>query len=418
MRFFWAAVRKDLLRRVRSPLAPVIMLLFPVVFSLLIGLAFGSHGEKIAPVKIAVVDEDGGFLSNLIRSSFTQNQAAGRFELVLAPDSLAGLRLVEANKVSAMLRIPAGFSDSVFSSHPTRLVLVKNPAQGIYPEIAEQYVKVLAQLGSAAVQVLNGPLQQIRNATRAGVGPPESFISTVSVAISRRMRGVARYAIPPAVRLQKPASKAPAKGKSDDSPFQIAAYVLPGMAVFALLMLSLVLMGDFQRESVRGTLSRQFVAPVPFLTIILGKLAATWMLSLLCILVLALLAIFWVGAGISIAGFLALSVIFSLATTGFAAFLQCLSRSERTGSVVGSILVMIMSMMGGSFVPLDSLPAFARKIAPFTLNYWGNEGYRTLLFDHAGIGRIAPNLAVLAILGAVLTSVALARFQRRFSTGG
>ena len=354
----------------------------------------------------------------MIRSSFSQQKGAQHFEVQPADDRAAGMKLVEDDKVSACLLIPKGFSDSLLAAHTTSLELVKNPAQGIYPQIAEEYVKVLAQLAGAAVRVLGSPIQEIRDAARGTNRPTEAFVSRTSVAISRRMNGVARYALPPAIKLEKAKAPEDTKKKDDATPFRVAVFVLPGMAVFSLLTLALVSMSDFHREGAHGTLSRQFVAPVPFRSIILGKVGATWILSLISILILALIAALWAQVGVSIAGFVLLSISLALAATGFAALIHSLSSSERAGSTVGSILVMIMSMAGGSFIPLESLPAVVRRIAPFTLNYWGSGGYRDLLFSSATLRDLVPNLLVLTGIGVACCTVAILRFTRRYATGG
>jgi ABC-2 type transport system permease protein len=413
---FVAVLRKDLLRKARSPLATVVMLLFPVVFSLLIGVTFGAKGDKVAPIRIALVDEDQGILARLVRSSFTQDQGAERFD-VQVTDMKTALRLVENDKVSAVLRVPPGFSDSVLAERPSSLALIKNPAQSIYPTIAEQYVKVLAQVGGSAVRILGPPVREIREATRRDEAPADLLVSRIAVAINRRLGTIGRYVLPPAIRLEEPKPPGAEDKDEAESPFRVAVFVLPGMAVFALLMLALVSMSDFQREGAHGTLARQFVAPVPFRAVVLGKVGATWLLSLACILILALLAGVWARVRVSAAGFAALSIAFAFAATGFAALVQSLSRTERAGSAIGTILVMIMSLVGGSFVPYEALPALAQRIAHFTLNYWGSQGYRDLLFSSAGLSDLGPNLAVLAGFGLLFCVVAILRFTRRYGTG-
>ena len=46
---------------------------------------------------------------------------------------------------------------------------------------------------------------------------------------------------------------------------------------------------------------------------------------------------------------------------------------------------MIMAFIGGSWMPLEMLPAFVRRLAPFTINYWAIDGYKRLLFADAGL---------------------------------
>ncbi len=418
MRPFLLVLAKDLLRKLRSPLASIAFLLFPIIFSLLIGVTFGGRGGKMAPIQVALVDEDGGLVARLLRSSFTQDRMPQQFDLRLV-EAAEAERLVEKNKVSAIVRIPPGFSDSLLDARPTRLEVVKNPAQSIYPQIVEQVVKVLGRLGGSAVRILEEPLREIRGSVDSGSLPSDAFVSRTSLLISHRMTAVGRYAFPPAVRIEKPASgEAGEAGEGDGvAPFRVALYILPGMAIFSLLMLALSSMADFQREAQAGTLARQFASPVGGGSVVLGKLAATWVLSLASIAILSVLVMIWSDGPIGFAAFILLSIAFALAATGFAAVLYSLFRSERAAGAFGSILVIVMSMVGGSFVPLEMLPDFIRSIAPATLIYWGAEGYRNLLLEGAGLRVVGPNILVLAAVGMILSAIAVLRFQRRYVRG-
>lgn len=417
MQAFLRILRKDLLRKARSPLATIVFLLFPILFSLLIGLTFGGSGEKIAPIKIALVDEDRGLVARLLRSSFAQDRMPQRFETRVVSMEDAE-RLIEKNEVSAIVRIPPGFSDSLLDARPTHLEVVRNPAQSIYPQIVEQVVRVLGRIGGSAVRILEGPLREIRGTVDGAAAPPaDLFISRVSVEIGRRMNAVARYAFPPAVRIENPPAT-DAKGDAAASPFRIALYILPGMAIFSLLMLALSSMADFQREAYAGTLARQFASPVGGGAVVLGKVAATWVLSLLAVGVLSILVIVWSTTPVDLGVFALLSIAFALAATGFAALLYSLFRSERAAGAFGSILVIVMSMAGGSFVPLEMMPDFFRSIAPATMIYWAAEGYRAVLLDSAGLSEVGMNILILAAIGALFSGTAVARFHRRYARGG
>ncbi len=81
MRAVWAVLRKDLLRRVRSPLASIVYLLFPFLFSGLIAVTFGSGGDERAPrFPVALVNEDGGFVGGFVMGAFNQEQVSRFFE--------------------------------------------------------------------------------------------------------------------------------------------------------------------------------------------------------------------------------------------------------------------------------------------------------------------------------------------------
>jgi ABC-2 type transport system permease protein len=415
-------VGKDLLRWRRSPLFLIVFMSFPVLFSLLIGLTFGESGsEEMAPIRIALVDEDGGLAARFLASSFGQGTMPVKFEVTHA-DLLKATSLVEDNKVSAVVRIPAGFTDSLLQGNETSLYVVRNPAEAIYPEIVKGFVEVFSVLGSAALRVFDEPLRRIE-ATTAGAdaGPANADVAAISVLVNQRMRGVGRYALPPAIRIvseaDAPSGGAQAEDDEGSSPFRIALFVLPGMATFALMTLAIASMGDLRREENAGTLARQFCTPHTSWVPVLGKMISTLILALACIVILAIVGALWGRVSASPAGFFGLAFSFAVAATGFAVLTQSIFGSERAGAAFGSILVMIMSMLGGSWFPLEGLPRAIRSLSPFMMNYWANDGFRRLLFDKASAASLLPNMAVMLGIGAVLTMIGVVFLRRRYLKG-
>lgn len=416
-------VGKDILRWRRSPLLLIVFLSFPVLFSLLIGLTFGQSGsEEMAPIRIALVDEDGGLAARLVASSFGQGNLPIKFDVKHA-DRAEATRLVEDDKVSAVVRIPAGFTDSLINGGTVTIHVVRNPAEAIYPEIAKEFVDVLAVLGSATVRVLDRPMRRIGGLIDGGIGPSNAEVAAISVLVNESMRSVGRYGLPPAIRIVT-ADEADTANASNgeaeeegDSPFRIALFVLPGMATFALMTLAVASMGDLRREETAGTLARQFGAPVSAWVPVVGKMLSTLALALGCILVLAVVGAVWGRVTASAPGFLGLALSFAVAATGFAVLTQSIFASERAGAAFGSILVMIMSMLGGSWFPLEGLPAAVRSLAPLMMNYWANDGFRRLLFEGASTASLLPNMAIMIGIGVGLTAIGTFFLRRRYMKG-
>jgi ABC-2 type transport system permease protein len=105
------------------------------------------------------------------------------------------------------------------------------------------------------------------------------------------------------------------------------------------------------------------------------------------------------------------------ATTGFAAAVFGLARGERQGATLASLVSLVMAFAGGSFIPLNSLPAALRALSPYSLIYWAADGYRKLVLDSAGVRDVLPNISILAVAGLVLLAVAAPLWQRRLLRG-
>ena len=60
---------------------------------------------------------------------------------------------------------------------------------------------------------------------------------------------------------------------------------------------------------------------------------------------------------------------------GFISFIYSFIRTERQAGAVLSSVIIVMSMLGGSMVPVENYPLFIQKISKFTLNYWGLKAF-------------------------------------------
>jgi ABC-2 type transport system permease protein len=406
----WIVMRNDLLRRWRSPLAAVVYLLFPFVFSGLIALAFGTGGEARVPrFQVALVDLDGGFVARFVSEALAQEQVAQYLETRQVTEEEA-IRLIEDNQVSGAIVIPEDFSDAVLEGRATQLRVVRNPAQSIGPVAVEEAAGMIALLVAGAATVPSEPLAELLRTLDEGQSSEDHFPSA------------GRFAFPPVIRLAKDDAAADSTAADPDAGGRrqfllIFSFVLPGMATFALLILSLGFMADVPRELSRGTLQRQLAAPVRASGVVLGKMFSCAIMGLIISAAMALVGALMLGVRADLAAFVLLCLAFVLASTGFLTFVFSIVRSEAQGATLASIVIMVMSFLGGSWIPLDSLPPFVEKLAHGTLNYWGIRGFRTLILTDAGVAEIAVPLLVLLVTGVVTSLVGSWAMHRRLMQG-
>ena len=133
--------------------------------------------------------------------------------------------------------------------------------------------------------------------------------------------------------------------------------------------------------------------------------------------VLAAIAVIWRAPHVDPTGLMLLAGAFVLAVVGLNAFVYGFAKSERQGSTIAEIIILSMSFLGGSWIPLSSLPAGIRHASPFTVNYWAVDGFGRLLFDHAGPGALATNAAVLFAIGLLGTAFGALLLRRRLTEG-
>ena len=420
MRRIALLVVKDLRRKARAPLGLLVVLAFPLLFAGMIGLVFGSRGGSIPKVRLLVENLDGdSFLARGLVSSLTSTQMAEYFDVRVVHEE--GSALMEKGEASALLRIPKGFSADLIDGKPLTLTLVRNPAEGILPEIAEQSARMLVEVLDGAAHVLRGPLDDLR--PYLGEGHPaitDQAVAAISVTVKRSIEGASAFLSPPVITLADAFVKPPAEDKNKknaDSVSQIFLFVLPGVAVYALFLVGDQGMRDLLTETAAGTLKRQLAGPVGAGTIVFAKAAYTAVISFAAVLLLAVVGVFAGGAGVDPLAFLVLALAMVLAVTGASATVYGLARNERQGATLSSLIYLILAFAGGSFIPLDNLPASVRAVAFVSPFYWATQGCRRLIAEGVGLGAIWQNVVVLAALGIVLLAFGAGALRRSVLRG-
>lgn len=422
MRMLLHLVAKDLRRKARSPLGLIAALCFPLLFAGLIALAFG-RGGSIPKVRMLVANEDDGLLANGVASAFTSQQASKYFDAKTVA-AAEGRALIDQGKASALLTIPKGFTKDVLDGKPVTLRLLRNPAEGILPEIAEQTVGGLTDVLDGARRVFDKPIAEIRPLFDEGAqAPTDATIVAVSLAVKRAIESSGDLVMPPAITLESemfgnvPAKPANAAKKNGDAPSAIFLLVLPGVAVYGLFLVADQGMRDIMAERTLGTLRRQLAGPVTVESIIVAKAVFTAVLAMLALAVMASVGAMVLTQPVSLPGFLLVSSAVVLAVTGTTAIIYGLARTERQASTLGNMIFLVMGFLGGGFIRVEGLPKAVQGLAPFTPLYWGTQGYRALLENGVGVGGVVKHAAVLGAMGVVFLIVGAAALRRSARRG-
>jgi ABC-2 type transport system permease protein len=418
-------LKKDLRRRQRAPLGTVTMLLMPLVLTAVIGLVFAGGGNdggaEIPRVKLLIADEEGGMGGNLLSGAFSQGELADLFDPLPVASAEEGRRLMDQGEASALLVIPPNFTNDVLDGNPVTLQVVKNPAQSILPEIAVQTVDVLALALNSASRLLGEPLAEIRKMIEQEEGLEESAVLALSSVIYTKMNSMGGYFFPMPVSVveeEDAVEETVAAEKEEEGGFNIFTFILPGLAFMGILFIGEMAMRDVLAEQTAGTLSRALTTPLSPVHFLAGKMAQAFILCLACqaLMMISGTLIFGVHWGP-----LHLVALFTaaaaLSVTGLTALIFGLARSERQGSAIASLLIMGMSLLGGSMFPLEMLPGFIQAAGRFTLNFWAIKGFRTLAIEDGGLSQIAFPLLLLTGVGLACTAMGAVLLKRRIARG-
>jgi ABC-2 type transport system permease protein len=194
--------------------------------------------------------------------------------------------------------------------------------------------------------------------------------------------------------------------------FDILAYMAPGMALLFLMYTVSYGGRSILAERSQGTLPRLLVSPTSTSQVLGGKVLGIFLTGVaqVGILILASSVFFGVKWGDALGlAVLILAAVFG--ATGWGMLITALARSPGQVGSIGSALMLIFGILGGSFINLNQMPPGVRTISKITPNAWGLDGFTTL-----ALGGRLPNLIVpvtaLLIMGAVLFGIAVLLFNR------
>lgn len=194
---------KDLLRRGKRPFGTVGLALMPLVIALMVGLVFGGDGEtSMPPIKVVLVDLDEGLLSAILRAGPTQQPTGERLTLLTVDTEEEGLRVLEEEDASALLILPEGLTDDLLEGRKTQLIVYRNPAQTLLPDIVVQGTRIIALGLSILSREFGEPLRELRKMIDADEPPPDWKIAALAIGFYARIRSAEDYLDAPLITFE------------------------------------------------------------------------------------------------------------------------------------------------------------------------------------------------------------------------
>ena len=80
-------------------------------------------------------------------------------------------------------------------------------------------------------------------------------------------------------------------------------------------------------------------------------------------------------------------------------------------------VIIVFSMLGGAFVPIDQMPDFLRPVSASTMVFWATDAFNTLVVRGGGLADIILNVAVLFGGGCVFLAAGALLLGRRIRSG-
>lgn len=418
------------LRRDRGAL--VLSFVLPLTFFSIFATIFGRTDGGTPTVKLIVVDQDQSRASQALVSGLKSESSlvvmtkpgSEKKNAPPLPDYTAATAetAVKAGDAPVALIIPAGFGQHPIAFGPgsggSTLELLNDQSDTIAPQIvvgllqkvamtsmpsamadegmkyADQYVGGFTPAQKAKVDEGLEALRKLEADGKTGGGTSGSGANSAGAGIvAVNVRAVV--------------------GENKKSP--MISYYAAAIGVMFLMFTATGSAGALLDEAESGTLERVLSTRVTMTKLLAGKLVFNTGLAFV-----QLVAMFLWGSAVykldlfsHIPGFvvMGLCTAFAVAALGMLLASACQTRAQL--GALSTLLILVMSSIGGSMFPRFLMPESMQKAGLLTINAWAIDGFTKVFWRDLPVTDLWPQVAVLVGIGVVLFAVAR-RVARRW----
>jgi len=389
----------------------VALFLLPFLFILLFsGVSYGGAGE-VSVVSLPVVDLDGGQAAQRLIENINR---AGGVEVELVEQVEAQAKL-EAGEFRRVLAIPAGFSADLAANRPIILSLVNHPdAAASDTEAVRLVVDGVAQNMTLQAQVL-ASLRRMGEMW-AAAAEQQPFTAERVLAQAESQFKVADVEPLVSVEEMKPGQLGSAEAPTSWGGMQAS---VPSMTILFIFLTAGLTAASIRNEKKAGSFRRLLAAPMRKVELLLGKVLATLITTLVQLAVIFGISVFvfpMLGLeGLKLGNYplavVLIALLVALCATGLGVFIAALARTEGQATALSGLLLWVMAFLGGTFFPLYLTKGFLSQIGVVAPHYWANRAFYGVLTRGQDLAGVATEIAVLAGFTVLFWLVGVWRFD-------
>jgi ABC-2 type transport system permease protein len=362
--------------------------------------------SSMSRIRVAVVDEDHSKMSRALIAAMKADpslrvrdsaRAAGAGEkaapVVLDRDRAEAL--VRAGDVPVAVILPAGWGETFPSLTGGGMPadVLADPSD----PVAKQVFIGLLQRSAARV---------IRRGMSGGSTDAAAGTDTGGAGSSAG-GGAAVQATPDPLALV-PSKVTDVVGDRSQGNSRMISFYAAGIAVMFLLFSCSSAGGSLLDEQDSGTLERVLNTQVGMTGLLAGKWLHLTLLGMMQISVMFLwgMLVFHLDLLSHLPGFLIMTVATAAAAAGFGLVLATLCRTRQQLGGMATLVILVMSAMGGSMFPRFLMSEAMQKIGLATFNAWALDGYIKVFWRESPLIELWPQLLVLVTLTTLFLAVA------------
>lgn len=196
---------------------------------------------------------------------------------------------------------------------------------------------------------------------------------------------------------------------------------VPAWGLFAVFFIVISLANNIIKERDDGSYLRIKTMPCPTWLYFVGKISIYLIVCLLQMTIMILIGIFvmphiglpQLELGHSIGALLLMSVSAAIAAIGYGTAIGTLSTNSQQASIFGSVSVVILSAIGGIWIPTIIMPHAMQIISHISPLNWGLSGFYDIFVRDSGIASALPESGLLLAFGGVSLAIALIHNRKK-----
>ena len=390
--------KKDLTLFFHDQRSVILTFLLPVILITLFAFAYGSIGAydgRSEPVKLLVTDLDQTRSSKEIIHKIDSLEDIR----IIVSDSIKARELVIKGKFACALIIYKGFQDSLEAGN-------KTPVELVYDKSREMEIGIIQQNLISTLMSSTGEIivkKSIENYLQDQF--PDIDKNTIMNILKNTIKKDSN----------KLAIKwTPIVGIKNDTKLGLIQAVA-GTAILMLLFSVAGVGTSILEEKENGTINRLLYSPLKGSSILYNKMLFAFFISVLQLTSMFLFAglIFKMDLSVNIPALILMIIATAFAVSSLGIFLAAIAKTRQQAQNLSTIIILVMSAIGGSMIPLFIMPAILQRIALLSVNYWGIQGFYDIFWRALPLEMILPKILILMSIGIVMTLLSVRLFKKR-----
>lgn len=370
----------------------------PIIIVFLMSLIAGSGGGQITG-KILITDHDDSTLSQFLAGGFAQGPLAEIFTLKAVSEE-QGQTMMDAGEASAWITIEAGFGSAFLNSEPTQLELVKNPAQSILPQMVETSLKLLVDAATYIQLLFDKELAALKPMLENQQFNDADLV-VLTLGIKQQIDRLESTLFPPQLKLiEKVVEEA-----QEQQDITFGMLMFPGAIFMALIFSANSLAVSLWDDASNGVIPRLSATPSALGAYFFGQLLAVVVVFSLITGLLSVLGAWYFDLRWDKVPMMVMWLVFSgLVIWLLFCLFSLLMPTSKAANITINATSFPLLMVGGSFFPMEAMPAWLAQVGQFLPNGFMLKGLKDWLIRQEPL---MDALLFPAVLGLVMVVVLL-----------